>query len=96
MRVIFSMITWPSSPDVLLLDEPTNHLDMHAIEAMSEAICAFEGAVVIVSHDEDFIRNLKSNGVFMMSKKSKNLVRLENGVDEYIEKLTKKVYKRKS
>ncbi len=93
MRVVFSTITWPTSPDVLVLDEPTNHLDMQAIEAMSEALGAFKGAAVVVSHDEDFIRNLGADAVYMVSGKSKSLVRLENGVDEYIQRITKKASK---
>lgn len=90
VRVVFSTITWPSSPDVLILDEPTNHLDMQAIEAMRESLVSFRGAVVLVSHDEDFIRKLKADGVYMLSKKTKSLVRLEKGVDEYVERVCRR------
>ncbi len=44
--------------NLLLLDEPTNHLDMESCEALSEAIKAFEGAVVMVTHDEGFLREI--------------------------------------
>lgn len=42
----------------LILDEPTNHLDMQAKEALKEALSAFSGAVLLVSHEEAFYRDL--------------------------------------
>ncbi len=88
VRVAFSLITWPVSPQVLVLDEPTNHLDMLTIEALGEALNTFAGSVLVVSHDESFIRSLNASRVYMMSKKTKGLVRMENGIDEYISRIS--------
>ncbi len=47
-----------SPSNLLLLDEPTNHLDMRAKDVLLNAIAAFSGTVVFVSHDRDFIDRL--------------------------------------
>lgn len=45
----------PAPPPLLLLDEPTNHLDIESIEAVEAGLRAYDGALVIVSHDEAFL-----------------------------------------
>ncbi len=49
-RLVFAMICM-QRPNLLLLDEPTNHLDIESIDALAEAIKAFNGGLVLVSHD---------------------------------------------
>lgn len=44
--------------NLLVLDEPTNHLDMESIDSLIEALDAFEGTVVIVSHSEDLLKQV--------------------------------------
>lgn len=43
-------------PNFYILDEPTNHLDMETIEALGRALNSFRGGVILVSHNERFIR----------------------------------------
>lgn len=46
------------SPDVLLLDEPTNHLDLESVTWLEGFLRAYDGAILLVSHDRAFIQGL--------------------------------------
>jgi ATPase subunit of ABC transporter with duplicated ATPase domains len=50
------MCNTPSN--ILILDEPTNHLDIKAKKALKEAIMAYEGAMILVTHEPDFAEGL--------------------------------------
>jgi ATP-binding cassette, subfamily F, member 3 len=52
-----------SGANVLILDEPTNHLDLDAREALEDALLAFEGAVLLVSHDRALLDAVGSRTV---------------------------------
>ena len=47
--------------NVLLLDEPTNDLDVDTLRALEEAILAFSGCVVVISHDRWFLNKLATH-----------------------------------
>ncbi len=47
--------------NVLLLDEPTNHLDVVSVEVLAEALQAFEGALVVVTHDRWFVEQIATH-----------------------------------
>ena len=53
-RLALALIT-REAPHLLILDEPTNHLDVDAREALIQALNAYEGAVVVVSHDRHML-----------------------------------------
>ena len=46
------------NPGILILDEPTNHLDIRAITWLEEFLIAFEGIVIVVTHDRQFVNNI--------------------------------------
>ncbi|MNS29416.1 ABC transporter ATP-binding protein uup [compost metagenome] len=52
------VMTGVKSPQLLVLDEPTNHLDLDSIAAIEAALAAYDGALVIVTHDRDFMDNV--------------------------------------
>lgn len=54
MRVMLARILL-QAPDILLLDEPTNHLDLPSIKWLEAYLQAFEGAMIVVSHDRYFL-----------------------------------------
>ncbi len=56
-RLLFAFMSF-DAPHLLLLDEPTNHLDVDAREALVQALNAYEGAIVIVSHDPNMVERV--------------------------------------
>ena len=56
-RLVFARLA-VEKPNVLVLDEPTNHLDLEAIESLVEGLEAYDGTVILVSHDRWFVREV--------------------------------------
>ncbi|XP_073531419.1 ATP-binding cassette sub-family F member 3 [Phyllobates terribilis] len=78
-RVAFAQMTM-LCPNFYILDEPTNHLDMETIEALGRALNKFRGGVILVSHDERFIR-LVCHELWVCE--NGGVTRIEGGFDEY-------------
>lgn len=69
--------------NVLLLDEPTNHLDMQSKDVLKNALLRYNGTLILVSHDRDFLQGL-SDKVFEFKDKT---VKVHLGdIQEYLEK----------
>ena len=87
-RLLFGKLMM-SSPNVLILDEPTNHMDMEAIEALNLALDHYEGTIIFVSHDREFVSSLATQIVEITDKQLINYV---GTYDEYLasQKMTKK------
>jgi ATPase subunit of ABC transporter with duplicated ATPase domains len=61
-RLVFSRLAL-EQPNVLVLDEPTNHLDLESIEALVQGLLAYDGTLVLVSHDRWFVAQLATRVV---------------------------------
>ena len=70
-----------SPSNFLLLDEPTNHLDMRAKDVLLEAIAAFSGTVVFVSHDRYFIDRLATR---VLEVEAGSVISYEGNYEDYL------------
>ncbi len=61
------VMTGAQPPQLLVLDEPTNHLDIESIEAVEAALSGYDGALVVVSHDADFIQSLRVDRTIVLT-----------------------------
>jgi len=69
--------------NVLILDEPTNHLDLKSKDILKEALLNFDGTLILVSHDRDFLQGL-SQKVFEF--KEKRVIEHFESIDEFLER----------
>ncbi|MFP3802619.1 ATP-binding cassette domain-containing protein, partial [Paraburkholderia sp. SIMBA_027] len=67
--------------NVMLLDEPTNHLDMESIESLQFALEKYEGTLVFVSHDREFVSGLATRVIEILP--SGEIVDYRGGYEDY-------------
>ncbi|MBN0988885.1 ABC-F family ATPase [Amphritea pacifica] len=70
-------------PNILLMDEPTNHMDMESIEALNLALENFDGTLIFVSHDREFVSSLATRIIDM---REDGLADFRGGYEEYLKK----------
>ncbi|WP_299253416.1 ABC-F family ATP-binding cassette domain-containing protein [uncultured Lacinutrix sp.] len=69
--------------NVLIMDEPTNHLDIKSKNVLKEALQRFEGTLILVSHDRDFLQGLTST---VYEFKDEKLTKYLGDIDYYLDK----------
>jgi ATP-binding cassette, subfamily F, member 3 len=69
-------------PDLLMLDEPTNHLDLEALLWLQNYLKSYPGAIVLISHDREFLNQLVGSIVEIRQSK---LIRYRGNYDDYLE-----------
>ncbi len=79
-RLLFGKLMM-SGANVLILDEPTNHLDMECIEALNQALVKYDGTVIFVSHDREFVSSLATR---VIEIKDRQVVSFQGSYDEYL------------
>lgn len=70
--------------NLLLLDEPTNHLDQDSVDALIDELVAYEGAAIVVTHSEDFLRRFANKLIVFQNNKVESLM---YNYDEFLEKI---------
>ena len=69
--------------NVLIMDEPTNHLDIKSKNVLKEALKRFEGTLILISHDRDFLQGLSE---IVYEFKDKNIIEYLGDIDYYLDK----------
>ena len=72
-RLLFGKLMMMDT-NVLIMDEPTNHLDMESIEALNKALQAYDGTLIFVSHDREFVSSLATRVVEIRDHKANDFL----------------------
>ncbi|WP_371378698.1 ABC-F family ATPase [Thalassotalea aquiviva] len=79
-RMLFGKMMM-QKPNILVLDEPTNHMDMESIESLNIALEKYEGTIVFVSHDREFVSSIATR---IIELKSDGYVDFAGTYEEYL------------
>jgi ATPase subunit of ABC transporter with duplicated ATPase domains len=79
-RLLFGKLMMMDT-NVLILDEPTNHLDMESIEALNLALEHYDGTLIFVSHDREFVSSLATR---IIDIREGELVDFQGTYEEYL------------
>lgn len=79
-RLLFGKLMMQDT-NVLILDEPTNHLDMEAIEALNLALEYYDGTLIFVSHDREFVSSLATR---VLEIKDNQLIDFQGTYEEFL------------
>ncbi len=79
-RLLFGKLMM-SDINVLIMDEPTNHMDMEAIEALNQALKLFDGTLIFVSHDREFVSSLANR---IIEIREQEVINFDGTYDEYL------------
>ena len=88
-RMLFGKLTLQKN-NVLLMDEPTNHLDMESIEAINLALDNYEGTLIFVSHDREFVSSL-ANRIIELTPNG--IINYAGTYEDYLEQRDSKISK---
>lgn len=72
-RMLFAKIMM-QRPNIIVMDEPTNHLDMESIESLNLALANFDGTLIFVSHDREFVSSLATQIIEIEDQKFNRFV----------------------
>ena len=69
--------------NILILDEPTNHLDLKSKDVLKEALLQFDGTLILVSHDRDFLQGLAEK---VFEFKDKRVIEHFETIDDFLQR----------
>ena len=82
-RLILAKLMAKTS-NLLLLDEPTNDLDIETLDLLQELLCEFDGTILLISHDRDFVKRVATRVLFFEG--NGKIIDFTGGYESYLNK----------